>query len=222
MKANGQTLNRASYPDLFDVCGIIHGKYFDPIDVNVSTNTISLINHGFTTGQQVQFDTLITLPAGLVVNTNYYFRAVTVNTFTVHNTSGDAGTGANPVDITTQGNGRSFVELFDKFRIPDARGYFLRGWADDSDFDLNRSIGSVQVDLVRLHSHQLIMRNGLAQSNPNLDMYGQSPRSLLNFGALTSVYDVPGDFGTNYNHTTNTGGDETRPTNKAYLVCIKY
>lgn len=87
------------------------------------------------------------------------------------------------------------------FNVPDLRGYFPRGWADNGSTDSGRVFGSTQADDFKSHSHVM----------PNQG-YG------LNGTAGSSMWTVINTAA----NTNATGGTETRPVNLALLACIKY
>ena len=89
------------------------------------------------------------------------------------------------------------------FNLPDLRGEFVRGWADDGSTDSGRSFGSAQADELEAHTHS----NGA---------------SFTGTGPIEG-YDVAAPDSNNYNVTAtgSTGGTETRPRNIALLYCIK-
>ena len=79
---------------------------FAPSDVNTTTNTITLVGHGFANGDQVQYDagcdvdgSPSCVAGGLTHRGIYYIVGATANTFQVSLTRGGA-----PVDITDQGS----------------------------------------------------------------------------------------------------------------------
>ncbi len=91
------------------------------------------------------------------------------------------------------------------FNLPDLRGEFIRGWADDRSVDTGRVFGSAQADAFKSHNHGLIMRN---EGNP-----GDAGEPRAGTGNVSSK--------TTNNAILNTGGTETRPRNVALLACIK-
>lgn len=101
---------------------------------------------------------------------------------------------------TTFGSG----DGFNTFNLPDLRGEFIRGWDDSRGLDAGRSLGVVQNDEFRSHTH------GVREGS-----------NVPSAGALTS-----GDDFTNINASIQTslptGGAETRPRNVALLACIKF
>jgi len=100
------------------------------------------------------------------------------------------------IGYTFGGSGASFT-------LPDLRGEFIRGWADDRAVDTGRTFGSSQTDDFKSHTH-------------NLRMGGS-----LYYAAVTDLVVRTDTFVGNQN-TGATGGTETRPRNIALLYCIKY
>lgn len=103
------------------------------------------------------------------------------------------------------------------FNLPDLRGEFIRGWADNkTTVDSGRVIGSGQEQQTPDHYHpvDLNQRNsssdsgsgGLATGNQAAEGYIQP----LNSNSPTLAPGVPGSVGT-----------ENRPRNVALLYCIK-
>lgn len=86
------------------------------------------------------------------------------------------------------------------FTLPDMRGYFPRGWADNGSVDSGRVFGTTQAAAFASHTHS----NGAN--------YGLSVASGAS-GWYASAAGVS---------TGSAGGSETRPINLALLACIKY
>lgn len=99
------------------------------------------------------------------------------------------------------------------FNLPDARGYFLRGWADGvTTRDSGRVFGTTQTDAMQGHVHNYGQRNGVNGAGGGSYAWGISEGS--NYGTT-----VPQTDGTNGTPRT---AAETRPVNLALLACIKY
>ncbi len=100
------------------------------------------------------------------------------------------------------------------FNLPDLRGEFIRGFDDARGVDSGRTVGSVQADENKTHSHEI-------ESNYN-DYYagtGNGGPFRLTGNDGTTTTDGHADFFVN---TESAGGTETRPRNLALLACIKY
>lgn len=86
------------------------------------------------------------------------------------------------------------------FNLPDLRGEFVRGWADDRAVDTGRGIGTAQADDIISHTHTYTGDTSLA--------YGAA-------GGGSNGWSQPGMI------SGATGGAETRPRNVAMMACIK-
>lgn len=133
-------------------------------------------------------------------------------------TSYFAGTTDQPGAITT-------------FKIPDLRGYFVRGFGTTQG---SAAFGQTQVDEVKQHTHPI---TASTTSFDGVHQHWYSDRNTRQDpgggGGGGSSADGTGDlrrltdFGGGHSHTVNvtlgnTGGSETRPKNIALLYCIKY
>ena len=87
------------------------------------------------------------------------------------------------------------------FNLPDLRGFFVRGWADDGSIDSGRTFGSTQASTNS--GYAVTNRNGASCWKPDGSGYVES--TALNINSVDT--------------TNNT---ETRPVNSALLACIKY
>lgn len=77
-------------------------KTFTDADVNTGTDTITIVAHGYVTGQKVNFSQAATLPAPLQPNTAYFLIVTGANTFKVATSLQNANAGT-AIDITTTG-----------------------------------------------------------------------------------------------------------------------
>jgi hypothetical protein len=94
-------------------------------------------------------------------------------------------------------------DLATTFRIPDARGEFIRGYDDGRGVDNTRVIGAHQADLLRDHTH------GYSIGVIAFTSGAGSAAGATSNGAATSS-------------GASIGGVETRPRNNAKLACIKW
>ncbi|WP_236194238.1 phage tail protein [Pseudomonas glycinae] len=92
------------------------------------------------------------------------------------------------------------------FRLPEARGEFLRGWDHGRGVDPGRAIGALQSDLFGSHSHTHIPDNSKGISNTAVGTVAGSGQYAVTDGG---------------NVTGFVGGSETRPRNIAVMWCIK-
>lgn len=112
------------------------------------------------------------------------------------------------------------------FRIPDPRGQFIRDWDNGAGIDPARAIGSTQVDAIKTHNsvstsvvtdpghnHNYTVTNG--GGGPNVTQYGTGGTQATP-STSTSITGITVATTTSY-----TGSTETRPTNLAWLMCIK-
>jgi hypothetical protein len=99
--------------------------------------------------------------------------------------------------------GFSTGDLATTFRIPDSRGQFIRGWADNGSVDAGRLIYAVQFDELRSHTHT-------APGYAGASTFGAGTGGVDTVGAHIDIV------------ISSTGGTETRPRNIAKLACIKY
>lgn len=110
--------------------------------------------------------------------------------------------------------GGTYGQTDTTFRLPDIRGEFIRGWDNGRGVDNNRSIGSLQSESFKSHSHPYVdtyFKEHWGTDGQFNGAYGS------NGGADNDNYD------SNYHRTTSSaGGSETRPRNIALQAIIKY
>jgi microcystin-dependent protein len=112
--------------------------------------------------------------------------------------------------------------LAGQFRLPDLRGRFIRGWADniaDNTFknvDFGRIFGSDQDDAFQGHWHFFTKRSDSPADigAGGFDMFGTT-------GAVNITYNNTNTYFNN-GFGTPRRNFETRPVNVALLYCIKY
>jgi hypothetical protein len=123
------------------------------------------------------------------------------------------------------------------FRVPDARGYFIRAWDDSRGVDAARAIGTSQVDDLKPHTHTGTTAGvsaGHTHPGPAPGPYNQvSGRQVVTGAGIfadlpsTDGSTPPNTGGQSNDHThtfttASTGTTESRPKNLALLACIKY
>lgn len=110
------------------------------------------------------------------------------------------------------------------FRIPDARGEWVRGWDDGRGVDASRAIGSWADGQNKSHTHTATATSAGAHTHSILsNASGQSSASYATAAGVASL-GVSGSAGA---HThpitvTATGGTEVSVRGVAWLCCIKY
>jgi microcystin-dependent protein len=96
-----------------------------------------------------------------------------------------------------------------RFRLPDLRGEFIRGWDNGRGIDNGRIFGSYQNDDLETHNHSMVFeKEDTAGGDQQNTLYNVNPTDNRGTGFLTL-------------NTNNTGGAETRPRNIALYPCIK-
>ncbi|MDX9673128.1 MULTISPECIES: phage tail protein [unclassified Pseudomonas] len=108
------------------------------------------------------------------------------------------------------------------FRLPEARGEFLRGWDHGRGVDPGRAAGSFQSDSLKAHYHSIPTGSGGGQA---VDPNGETPTVVLKDTAADWVLRTEGDnaeLTIGRVRTYNFGAaTETRPRNVAVMWCIK-
>ncbi|MGP6458517.1 phage tail-collar fiber domain-containing protein [Pseudomonas parakoreensis] len=95
------------------------------------------------------------------------------------------------------------------FRLPEARGEFLRGWDHGRGVDAGRALGSWQADLIKQHVHDM---SAIATTTVNSGISGG-----VSYAAAREDNNVSGVT----TRINSTGGGETRPRNISVMWCIK-
>lgn len=101
------------------------------------------------------------------------------------------------------------------FNLPDLRAEFIRGWDDGKGVDLGRTLGSLQDDQLRSHSH--IYRRGHIANTVDWERFEASG------DRNAALYDGDGRFDDGGDRVTTAmhGGVETRPRNISLSALIK-
>lgn len=119
---DGTAYNNADYSDLALVIRNYYGNDAGvAVTADAGTDLLTANSHGLDAGDQIFFTNVGgALPAGLSVNTPYYLRTVTTNTFKVA-----TSLGGEAVDITGAGTGTHYFHV--QFKVPDLRGSVFLG-----------------------------------------------------------------------------------------------
>ena len=109
------------------------------------------------------------------------------------------------------------------FGLPDMRGQFPRGWADNGSVDAGRSFGSAQSGQNLAHRHNTAIDGVAGTSAAYQAQAGLTTYSTAN-GGYESYYarGIADSTEANASTSSTSGGAETRPVNVALLACIKY
>src|SRR3990167_110677 len=114
------------------------------------TDIITATAHGLSDGDMLFFSTLGTLPAGLSLNTAYYVRDATTNTFKVSETAGGSA-----VDITDTGSSTHYFHT--EFKVPDIRGSVIIGVGQKvKTFDFLDADVNTGTDVITVPSNQFL------------------------------------------------------------------
>jgi hypothetical protein len=108
------------------------------------------------------------------------------------------------------------------FRLPDARGYFLRGIAADTTIDPEgvRLPGSAQLESIGGHGHDKVYQGAISGNTEVVGDTGAGVKLGVTLtAARTGTSLLTGQAGTNIGTGT---ADETRPDNIAVQWCIRY
>ncbi len=207
-KANGAAVSRSTYADLFSALVTSAGFTSKTFTVTIAAPAVfTMTAHGFTGGERIRLSTTGALPAGLNTTTDYYVIYVSANTFQVTSTLFGTAITTTGTQSGTHTYIQSLWGLGDgttTFNLPDLRSEILRGWADGRAVDTGRSMGTVQADDLKAHTHTYTMASVAAVNvpvgSPNAAQIAITPNTA----------------------TGSTGGTETRPRNIAVLACIKF
>jgi hypothetical protein len=115
------------------------------------------------------------------------------------------------------------------FRVPDLRGYFPVGWADDaaSPADAGRVVGTFQDHAILAHAHAGTTGG---QSADHTHPYNTGNQVASNGGGtyglwIGSISGTTGGASNDHTHnftTSTVGGTRNVPQNVALMACISY
>lgn len=98
------------------------------------------------------------------------------------------------------------------FNLPDLRGEFIRGWADDRAVDTGRAFGSFQSHAFQTHTHDVDVATVAGSAGNYLNRFAGAQDGASSF--------TRSSWGNQTVAGANTS-TETRPRNVALLACIK-
>ena len=121
------------------------------------------------------------------------------------------------------------------FALPDLRGQFIRGWANNGSTDASRVFGSTQTDQNKNHTHttdSTTLTGGIRKISEGFGAGGSASgvftktadgnNTITGSSSTSPVGGV--DFDGTHTHTISSsgGGTEARPTNLALMYIIKF
>lgn len=107
------------------------------------------------------------------------------------------------------------------FTLPDLRGQFVRGWADNGNVDTGRTFGSTQTDTMQGHYHNFSGSTGPG-NKPYGTIAGQSSMGQWNPPDNSTTHVLTGPPQNDGTNGATRTSSETRPKNVALLACIKF
>lgn len=212
LEQDGSARSMTVYSDLHasldGMSGLNTGETFT---TTFGTDIITDAAHGQIDGNVIRFTTSGgDLPDPLAIDTNYFVRDATTNTFKVALTLGGTA-----IDLTDNGTGTHTYH--DEFLLPDPRGMFPRYWdhgagvdpdaagrTDRGDGITGDNNATEQADDVEAHTHNITQKSTYFNNIGSLSSY---PSMYNNLSADS------GSFG---------GSTETRPINRYEMPVIKY
>lgn len=221
---DGGAYSMTSYEALYDFLGSMFGlDTGTAITLDNATDTANLVAHGLADDTILELSNSGgALPAELAVKTKYYVVNAGADTFQLSLTKGGA-----VVAFTSDGTGTHNSHT--KFKLADDRGLFERGWdngagvdpdaasrGDRGDGTTGDNVGTPQDDENKLHKHDF--KN---EYDTVLGVNGFVALSDENSEGLDMATGAGARCFT-YLRIQNSGGNEARPQNRAYLPCIKY
>ena len=224
LACDGSAVSRTTYAALYATLCPTLGTFTVTI---ASPAVVTLTGHGLQNGDRVRLFTTGALPTGLSVNTDYYVKSATTNTFRLAATPGGA-------DINTSGSqsGTHTLQLFQHgagdgsttFNLPDHRGLVMVGAGTHGTMTRANgtaynggSVGASRNDQMQGHWHRTHENSG---SGSDRALSGPGYINSTNNGTvLDNIVEQAVTDGTNGTPRT---GDETRPAEIAVLVCIKF
>lgn len=212
---DGASYSSSAYPELFAVL-VKHASVTLTLG---ASGVVTWTGHGRKANDPIKFTTTGALPTGLTAGTTYYVvgTGLTSNTFQVSGSPGSAAIGFSGAQSGTQTAicaPHGCANDLSSFSVPNTLGEFVRAWDGGRGIDLNRVIGSGQLDAMQGHVHRQMLStiNSGVNNGPVFAATGAA-----NVGGLYTA--GPESDGTN---GTPRVAPETRPRNVTKLPCIVY
>ncbi len=108
------------------------------------------------------------------------------------------------------------------FQLADLRAEFLRAWDGGRGVDVSREFGSQQDCAIKRHQHPLETESGNPMYVHNDHLNTQPPPEDVEKGGRLGEFGQTEDDAQWYPWTGYFGDGETRPRNRAVLVCVRY
>jgi hypothetical protein len=206
-ECDGSDKSMTTYENLYDLIKNDYGlNTGTTVTFTNGTNTINASAHGLSNDAVIELSNSGgALPAELADSTKYFVVNAGTNTFQVSTTQGGTA-----VSFTDDGTGTSYFH--GSFKVPDYRGYFLRGWdntagndpdsasrADRGDGTTGDNIGTKQADELKSHTHSV---------HQTVLSAGGYAAYTISVGSTSSI--------------PAAGGSESRPKNVNVMWIIKY
>ena len=203
---DGSLLSMTTYEDLLDVIGITFGRDAGTtFTADSGTDTFTSATHGKSDDDVFRVDNSGgALPTGLSASVKYYVISATTSTFQLSLTLGGSA-------VSISDNGTGTQSFYYQFKLRDARGKFPRFWdnsagvdpdaagrTDRGDGTTGDNIGTRQAEEFKSHAHASVVSSG-----------GTATAGGIGFLVTTGA-------------STAAGGNETRPINEYFMLCIKY
>lgn len=181
----------------------------------INDTFVSLASMGIPTGSIFTFAANIAPTGFLALDGSLISRTTYADLWTYAQSSGNvaANDAAWTLGEFSPGDGST------TFRIPDPRGQFIRDWDNGAGIDPTRAIGSTQADAIKSHN--------LTVTDPGHSHGITGYQTLVEQGSLTANAQAITPITINTDSAATgisvayTGAAETRPTNIAWLMCIK-
>jgi hypothetical protein len=225
IRAIGSTLSGPSYPLLYAKYGHIYGSTFlgwQSVTVDHTVDTIRI-----STAYSVSVNDAVTfngtsMPSPLVYGTTYYIR--TVSSGGGYYTCTLSTSVSGPL-LSLTSNGTGVTMYSNMFKVPDYRGYFIRGYANGASADPERSSRDARGDgyagdyIGTSQDHAFEDHRHLPYNGSYPFVYLQSSAGMSGWVQITNMYSA---YYTGLSYGGTASAYETRSINKSVDFIIKY